>query len=66
MATKIVPRCEGPLAAAVLAWFRHPDAIDHPAPLAQELEWLRGAGYKGVDVVWADCGHAIFCGFRGR
>ena len=47
-------------------WFRYPDAVDHPAPLAQELEWLRGAGFTGVDVVWADCGHAIFGGFRER
>jgi tRNA (cmo5U34)-methyltransferase len=44
--------------------FRYPDPVDHPAPLAQELDWLRGAGFTGVDVAWADRGHAVFAGYR--
>jgi tRNA (cmo5U34)-methyltransferase len=43
-------------------WFRFPDEMDRPAPIAQELDWLRAAGFTGVDVHWADCGHAIFGG----
>ena len=45
-------------------WFRWPDEVDRPAPLARELDWLREAGFTGVDCVWADCGHAIFGGWR--
>jgi tRNA (cmo5U34)-methyltransferase len=45
-------------------WFRFPDDVDHPAPMAEELDWLRGAGFAAVDVHWADCGHAIFGGSR--
>jgi tRNA (cmo5U34)-methyltransferase len=45
-------------------WFRHPDEVDHPAPLADELDWLRAAGLAGVDVFWADAGHAVYGGFR--
>ena len=45
-------------------WFRYPDDVDHPAPLALELDWLRGAGFTGVDVPWADRGHAVYAGFR--
>jgi tRNA (cmo5U34)-methyltransferase len=45
-------------------WFRYPDEIDHPAPVASELDWLRAAGLGGVDVFWADAGHAVFGGFR--
>lgn len=43
-------------------WFRFPDEVDHPALLADELDWLRAAGFSAVDVAWADCGHAIFGG----
>ena len=45
-------------------WFRYPDEVDHPAPLASELEWLREAGFVDLDVPWAGCGHAVYCGFR--
>jgi tRNA (cmo5U34)-methyltransferase len=45
-------------------WFRFPDEGDRPAPLAEELDWLRDAGFTAVDVHWADCGHAIFGGRR--
>lgn len=45
-------------------WFRFPEEVDHPALLAVELDWLRAAGFTGVDCVWADCGHAVFGGYR--
>jgi tRNA (cmo5U34)-methyltransferase len=45
-------------------WFRHPDEVDHPAPLTDELDWLRAAGLSGVDVFWLDCGHAVYGGWR--
>jgi tRNA (cmo5U34)-methyltransferase len=47
-------------------WFRYPDHdVDHPAPLAVELDWLRSAGFRQVDAHWLDCGHAIWSGTRG-
>jgi tRNA (cmo5U34)-methyltransferase len=45
-------------------WFRFPDEVDRPAPLAAELEWLRAAGFGEVDAAWVDCGHAVFFGRR--
>jgi tRNA (cmo5U34)-methyltransferase len=47
-------------------WFRYPDEVDHPAPLASELEWLRAAGFVDLDVPWSGCGHAVYGGFRAR
>ena len=47
-------------------WFRYPDEVDHPAPLATELEWLREAGFADLDVPWASCGHAVYGGLRRR
>ncbi|HEV8630121.1 MAG TPA: class I SAM-dependent methyltransferase [Thermoanaerobaculia bacterium] len=44
-------------------WFRYPDEADRPAPIADELDWLRAAGLEAVDVCWSDCGHAVFGGF---
>ena len=39
-----------------------PDPIDQPSPLAQQLTWLREAGFESVDVHWMKAGHAIFGG----
>ena len=47
-------------------WFRYPDEVDHPAPLASELGWLREAGFVDLEVPWASCGHAVYGGFRRR
>jgi tRNA (cmo5U34)-methyltransferase len=44
-------------------WFRYPDEVDHPAPIADELGWLGAAGLTAVEVFWADCGHAVFGGY---
>ncbi len=41
-----------------------PDDIDHPAPLVDQLTWLAGAGFTGIDVWWAQAGHALFGGYR--
>ncbi len=39
-----------------------PDPIDQPSPLADQLTWLREAGFEAVDVHWMKAGHAIFGG----
>jgi tRNA (cmo5U34)-methyltransferase len=39
-----------------------PQDIDKPSPLFDQLKWLDGAGFIGVDVYWLYAGHAIFAG----
>jgi len=48
------------------AWnhYRHPDPVDQPSPLFDQLLWLRDAGYADVDVYWLTAGHAIYGGSR--
>lgn len=41
-----------------------PDPLDQPAPVANELDWLRAVGLVDVDVFWLYAGHAVFGGFR--
>lgn len=41
-----------------------PGDIDHPSPLVDQLAWLAGAGFTGIDVWWAQAGHALFGGYR--
>jgi tRNA (cmo5U34)-methyltransferase len=41
-----------------------PDDIDKPSPLFDQLKWLEGAGFKHIDVFWAQAGHAIFGGWK--
>ena len=41
-----------------------PDPMDKPSPLADQLDWLRAAGFVGVDVFWMTAGHAIYGGFK--
>lgn len=41
-----------------------PDPMDKPSPLADQLDWLRAAGFTGVDVFWMTAGHAIYGGFK--
>lgn len=38
------------------------DAIDKPSTLAEQLGWLRAAGFADVDCYWMLAGHAIFGG----
>ncbi|HVS03681.1 MAG TPA: class I SAM-dependent methyltransferase [Thermoanaerobaculia bacterium] len=42
--------------------FRFPDPADLPSPLADQLDWLRAAGFVAVDVFWMLAGHAIYGG----
>lgn len=44
--------------------FHHPDPVDHPSPIFDQLNWLREAGYEAVDVYWLKAGHAIYGGRR--
>jgi len=41
-----------------------PDPVDTPSSVAENLAWLGGAGFTGVDVVWLQAGHAIFTATR--
>lgn len=40
------------------------DPIDHPSPLADQLQWLRAAGFAVADCFWMLAGHAIYGGYR--
>jgi tRNA (cmo5U34)-methyltransferase len=44
--------------------YRHPDPMDKPSPLFDQLRWLETAGFKEVDVFWLQAGHAIFGGWK--
>jgi len=47
-------------------FFQYPhDPLDHPSPLLDQLDWLRQAGFEGVDVYWLKAGHAVFGGQKG-
>ena len=41
-----------------------PDPYDQPSPLADQLNWLRYAGFSRVDCFWMYAGHAIFGGYK--
>ena len=40
-----------------------PDPYDQPARLADQVRWLREAGFDEVDCFWMQAGHAIFGGY---
>ncbi|HUG15340.1 MAG TPA: class I SAM-dependent methyltransferase [Thermomicrobiales bacterium] len=42
----------------------HPDPMDMPSPIAEQLDWLAQAGFTGVDVFWALAGHAVYGGYK--
>ena len=44
--------------------FEHPDPMDKPSGIAEQLRWLEEAGFAGVDVPWARAGHAVFCAYK--
>jgi ubiquinone/menaquinone biosynthesis C-methylase UbiE len=44
--------------------FEHPDPMDMPSYLPDQLTWLTAIGYTGVDAFWAYAGHAVYGGFR--
>jgi tRNA (cmo5U34)-methyltransferase len=49
--------------AAEWNWFRWPDPIDVPSPLADQLTWLTESGFASVDCFWMRAGHAIYGGY---
>jgi tRNA (cmo5U34)-methyltransferase len=42
--------------------YRHPDPMDMPSGLYEQLGWLSQAGFAGVDVYWLKAGHAVYGG----
>ena len=44
--------------------YRHPDPLDKPSRLIEQLNWLAASGYADVDVHWLKAGHAIFSGIK--
>lgn len=44
--------------------YDHPDPIDKPSTLPEQLRWMEEAGFEGVDVFWARAGHALLGGYR--
>ncbi len=47
-----------------LGWnlYRHPDPMDQPSRLFDQLRWMEAAGFRDVDVHWMKAGHAIWSG----
>lgn len=45
--------------------YEHPDAVDMPSPLFEQLNWLNDAGFRQVDCFWMHAGHAIYGGYKG-
>lgn len=43
--------------------YGHPERGDMPSVLADQLEWLRRAGFTTVDCFWLCAGHAIYGGY---
>lgn len=50
--------------AADWNWYRHPDPLDQPSPLFEQLLWLREGGFATVDCFWLRAGHAIYGGYK--
>jgi tRNA (cmo5U34)-methyltransferase len=44
--------------------YDHPDPIDTPSTLPEQLRWMEEAGFEGVDAFWARAGHAVLGGYR--
>jgi tRNA (cmo5U34)-methyltransferase len=44
--------------------FWHPDPFDKPSPLADQLAWLKTAGFAVVDCFWLQAGHAVYGGYK--
>ncbi|MDQ3785175.1 MAG: class I SAM-dependent methyltransferase [Actinomycetota bacterium] len=45
--------------------YRYPDPeIDKPSPVADQLRWLREAGFETVDCFWLRAGHAVLGGYK--
>ncbi len=46
--------------------YRHPDPLDKPSRLLDQLNWLVAAGFDAVDVHYLKAGHAVFSGLCSR
>jgi tRNA (cmo5U34)-methyltransferase len=46
--------------------YDHPDPMDKPSTLPEQLRWMEEAGFEGVDVFWARAGHALLGGYRPK
>lgn len=46
--------------------FTYPDPVDTPSPLPDQLQWLREAGFIGVDAWWVHAGHAVYGGYKSE
>lgn len=45
--------------------YRYPDPeVDKPSPVADQLQWLREAGFESVDCFWLRAGHAVLGGYK--
>jgi hypothetical protein len=44
-------------------YYRHPDPLDRPSGLFEQLRWLAEAGFTGVDCFWMSAGHAVYGGY---
>jgi 2-polyprenyl-3-methyl-5-hydroxy-6-metoxy-1,4-benzoquinol methylase len=44
--------------------FRYEDSLDRPAPLSEQLVWLKDAGFEAVDCFWLQAGHAVYGGYK--
>ena len=44
--------------------YDHPDPIDVPSTLPEQLRWMEETGFEGVDAFWARAGHAVLGGYR--
>ena len=49
-----------------LEWnlYRHPDEMDKPSTLFDQLKWMEQAEFTAVDVHWMLAGHVIFSGMK--
>lgn len=56
----------GAAAFASAGWngLLHPDPVDKPAPVADQLAWLAAAGFGALDVPWATAGHCVIVAAR--
>ncbi|RPI15162.1 MAG: class I SAM-dependent methyltransferase [Ignavibacteriae bacterium] len=45
-------------------YFKYFDDYDKPSTIHEQLNWLKDAGFKNVDVFWMKAGHAIYGGIK--
>jgi tRNA (cmo5U34)-methyltransferase len=44
--------------------YDHPDPMDKPSTLPEQLRWLEEASFEGSDAFWARAGHALLGGYK--